>query len=241
MIWMLLLLGTTPAELDEGVKKADALAARAGTIPADKQPDEHRKAVDSALRAYDALIAKKPKDRRFVPRVRRRKATLLKREKRLSEALAEYEAIVSGRARRRDKARANYEAARLLPPKLACKRLAAVMSGYPDLTSVVAQAGVLRGRLLEGLQLLVDAERAYRFVIDRCADEPKYAIDAYDRLALLCIACGDSVHARTWLRACVRRYVKRASRGDRYGAYLSRLLGDMRAPRALNEAAAGRR
>lgn len=233
---LLLLLAPSPEELNKGLEEADKLAAQARVL----EDDARKKGVAKALKAYDALIALRPKDRRFVPRVRRRKASLLKREKRIEEALAEYDKILTGRARRKEKARALYEGARLLPPKPAIKRLQRALAEYRDITANAAKSSLLLGKTYERLKRVSDAERAYRYVIDRCADEAKEAITAYDRLALLCIAHREPEQARRWLRTCVRRFEKRASRGDKYGGYISRLLGDMRAPRKLTEALADR-
>jgi tetratricopeptide (TPR) repeat protein len=147
--------------------------------------------------------------------------------------LAEYDAIVNGRARRKEKARALYEGARLLPPEQSEKRLRRTLEEYRDVESVAARASLQRGRVLERLRRGKEAEQAYRYVIERCAGEARQAVEAYDRLALMLIARGDARAAQAWLRRCVRKYEKRASRGDRYGAFLSRLLGDMKAPRKL--------
>ena len=230
LLLVVVLLGSPEDEL----KKADALAAAAKAA----EGQARKKAVEKALDAYAAVILARPKDRRLVPRVRRKRASLLKGEGRIGEALAEHDAIYNGRARRRDKARALYEGARLLPPEQSEKRLRRALREFKDITSVTAKASLERGRVLERLKRPRDAERAYRYVFERCADEAKQAVEAYDRLALLCIAGGDGKQAQAWLRACVKKYVKRASRGDKYGAFLSRLLGDMKAPRKLTEALA---
>ena len=105
---VLLLLGP-PA--DPALDAADALAARAR---AEIDAGKRAAAVEVALQAYAALVAARPKDRRFVPLVRRRRASLLKREKRYAEALAEHDAIVAGRSRRKDRARALFDGAALL-------------------------------------------------------------------------------------------------------------------------------
>ena len=64
----------------------------------------------------------------------------------------------------------------------------------------------------------------------------KEAIEAYDRLALLALVSKDTRRARRWLAACMDRYEKKATRQDRFGRYVARLLGDMKSPSRLNEA-----
>jgi tetratricopeptide (TPR) repeat protein len=222
----------------EALTAADKLAAQARAL----EPPHRGPAVERALAAYEAVVKAHPKDRRLVPRVRRRKATLLRQEKRFNEALAEHDAIVAGRARRKDKARAIYDGASLLEKSGALQpseeRYAQAVKEYPDIDYVRAKASLARGRVLVRLQRGKEAEACWRHVVDRCGDHAKVAIDAYDRLALLAIARGDPKRARRWIYACVRRYEKRASRGDRYGAFLSRLMGDMKSPHKLTEALA---
>jgi hypothetical protein len=103
---------------------------------------------------------------------------------------------------------------------------------------VRAQAAFLLGRVLERVARPKEAERAYRYVVTRCRDEAEPVIAAYDALALLAIRQKKPRTARRWLRECFGRYEKRATRGDRYGAFISRLLGDMQAPGRLAAAAA---
>ena len=232
MTWALaLLLCASPAD---DLKKADKLAVAARSA----EGEQRKRAVAKALDAYAALIRERPKDRRWVPRIRRKRASLLKGEGRIPEALAEHDRIYAGRSRRRDRARALYDGARLLPPEQSEKRFRRVLKEFSDVTSQCAKAALERGKALEKLGRSAEAERAYRYVTERCRDEAKQAVEAYDRLALLEIARGRAKEAQRWLRACVRRYIKRASRGDRYGAFLSRLLGDMKAPKRLTEALA---
>jgi hypothetical protein len=84
-----------------------------------------------------------------------------------------------------------------------------------------------------------DAKRCYRFVVEKCRDEAEAVISAYDALALLAVEGKDLREAQRWLRECRDRFEKRATRGDRYGAFVSRLLAGMRAPAALAQAMGG--
>ena len=86
---------------------------------------------------------------------------------------------------------------------------------------------------LETMARRKEAERAYRAVLDKCRDQTRECIAAYDALALIALRQGDSRRARKWLRACTKRFEKRATRADRYGAFVARLLGEMKAPRGL--------
>jgi tetratricopeptide (TPR) repeat protein len=224
----------------DALKAADKLAAQARAL----DPPARGPAVAKALAAYEAVAAAHPKDRRLVPRVRRRKATLLRQEKRYNEALAEHDAIVKGRARRKDKARALHDGAALLERAGALgpaeKRYARAVEEYGDVDYVRAKASLARGRVLLALKRGKEAEACWRHVVDRCGDHAKVAIDAYDRLALLAIQRKNPKRAQRWIYSCVKRYEKRAARGDRYGAFLSRLLGDMKSPHKLTEALARR-
>jgi tetratricopeptide (TPR) repeat protein len=228
------LLLASPVE--EALAKADALAAAARAAP----PEAQGKAVDEALAAYDRAIALRPKDEKLVPRVRRRRATLLRLAGRPKEALAEHDRIVSGRARRKDRARALYDGALLLEKgadfAAAEARLARVLEEYKDDVRTCAEAALARGRVLERMARPEEAKRAYRFVVGEFRDEAEAAISAYDALALLAIAEKDTRAAQRWLRECRERFEKRATRGDRYGAFVSRLLAGMRAPAALAQA-----
>ena len=230
-ILLLLVLLANPEE--EEVKRADTLAAHARTL----EGKEREHAVDRALEAYRSILKRHPKDRRLVPRLRRRRASLLKREGRVKEALEEQDAIVRGRARRKDKARALHDGAILLERAKdyhkAEQRLRRALEEYPDITSTRAKASLARGRVLEAMGRPKEGKKAYRYVVERCWGEAKEAISAYDALALLAIREGRVDQARRWLRACTARYEKRASRADRYGAFLSRRLGAMKAPREL--------
>jgi tetratricopeptide (TPR) repeat protein len=220
------------------LEEADRLAAKARAAKGGPEKDH---AVERALAAYAAILADRPKDLKLVPRVRRRRAALLKHAGRPRAALAEYDAVVSGRGRRKDKAGALYDGARLLERGgdfgAAEKRLRRAIEDYGDVVRVRAKAALLLGRVLEKMARPKEAERAYRYVVARCRDEAEPAIAAYDALALLAIRRGKPRVARRWLRECFSRYEKRATRGDRYGAFVSRLLGDMRAPTALAAAA----
>lgn len=228
------ILLATPVE--EALAKADALAAAAKAAP----PERQAKAVDEALAAYDRVIAMRPKDDKLVPRVRRRRATLLKLALRPKEAVAEHDRIVSGRARRKDKARALLDGALLLEKgadfAAAEARLARVLAEYKDDVRACAEAALARGRVLERMVRPEDAKRSYRFVLEKCRDEAEAVISAYDALALLAIAGKDVREAQRWLRECRDRFEKRAMRGDSYGAFVSRLLAGMKAPAALAQA-----
>lgn len=228
------LLLATPVE--EALAKADALAAAARAAP----PDRQAKAVDEALAAYDRVIALRPKDEKLVPRVRRRRATLLRFAGRPKEALAEYDRILDGRARRKDKARALRDGAALLEKggdfAAAEARLARVLDEYGDDVRERAEAALARGRVLEKMARPADAAKCYRFVVEKCRDEAEAVIASYDALALLAIARKDFAEARRWLRDCRQRFERRATRGDRYGAFVSRLLAEMKAPLALAKA-----
>ncbi|MFI5402739.1 MAG: hypothetical protein ACHQ1G_07375 [Planctomycetota bacterium] len=229
------MLLSTPVE--EALAKADALAAAAKAAP----PEQQAKAVDVALAAYDQVIAMRPKDEKLVPRVRRRRAALLKLAGRPKEALAEHDRIISGRARRKDKARALLDGALLLEKggdfAAAEARLARVLDEYGDDVRACAESALVRGRVLEKMARPADAAKSYRFIVEKCRDEAEAVISAYDALALLAIARKDVREAQRWLRECRDRYEKRATRGDRYGAFVSRLLGEMKAPQALAQAA----
>lgn len=232
---IVLLLG--PAG-EQALKKADATAAAA---KAEIEPRRRAAAIETALKAYAAVIKQHPKDRRLVPRVRRRRASLLKKEGRLREALEEQDRIVAGRSRRKDRARAIYDGARLLEkmgylPE-ASARYKRAADDFPDVDGTRAKAVLARGRLLERLGKEEQAVAAYRLVIKKCGDrEAEQVVEAYDRLALLEIRNGRTKEAKRWIYACVRRYQRRAARGDKRGAYLSRLLGDMASPLALTKA-----
>lgn len=235
MIAVFLLVLAGPVE--RALADADVLAAEARAAPDEKKAA----AVERALKAYGGVIELRPKDMKLVPRVRRRRASLLKHAGRPRDALAEYDAILDGRARRKDRARALYDGARILERAqdlgAAERRLVRVFEDYKDITNVRAKAALLHGKILETTARPREAERAYRMVVKRCRDETKAVIRAYDALALLAVQEGRPRRARRWLRACVDRYEKRAARGDRYGRFVARLLKEMRAPAALAEAA----
>jgi len=224
----LLLLATPP-----GWAEADELAARARSLEGEAQ----RRAVSEAMKAYDALLKEHEKDRKLLPRLRRRRASRLKRVGRVRDARAEHDAIVAGRARRSDKARALVDGARLLEDKeAAVARLGEAIRRYPDVARMRAKAARLRGGLLEELGRPDEAEKSYRIVVEKCRFEEKEAIAAFDALALLELERGRIRHARRWIKRCFDTYEKRAARGDRKGAFLARRLGAMKAPAALAEA-----
>jgi len=214
-------------------KAADDLAAQVRAL----EGEAREEAVVKALAAYDAILGKVERDRKLGPRVRRRRASLLKRVGRTADALKEYDAIVEGRARRADKARALVDGAELLADKEdAVRRLTRAVDGYPDESRTRARAARLRGSLLEDLGRTDEAARSYRLVVEKCRFEEKEAIAAFDALALLEIRRGRLDAAERWIRTCFRAYEKRAARGDRKGAFLGRQLGAMKAPQALAEA-----
>jgi len=227
-----------PARADP-LAAADALAAQARALP-DEEPEQRAakdRAVDAALEAYATVLAAHAKDQKLAPRTRRRRASLLQHAGRLREALAEHDAIVAGRARRKDRARALYDGAKLIEKggdfHAAEQRMARAVKEYPDVIAIRAKASLSRGALLERMMRPREAAAAYRYVVDRCWNEVKPAVAAYDALALLALADGRPKEAQRWLRACMTRYHKRAQRDDRFGAYLSRLLGAMKAPARL--------
>ena len=232
---MSLLLFLLLSPFDTALAEADRLAAVARA--ALEQPGK----VDAALEAYDALLKRYGKDLKLAPRLRRRKASLLKRAERPREALEEYDRIVTGRARRKDKARALYDGARLLEKAAdfagAEARLRRAMDDFGDIIRTRAKASLALGKLLESQARTKEAERAYRHVVEKCRDQAKASIAAYDALALLALKRERPREAHRWLRACTKRYEKRATRDDKYGVLVSRLLGEMRAPRALAAAA----
>ncbi len=221
----------TPAERE--LEEADKLAALARVAA----PEAREKAVEEALRSYDALLAAHGKDQKFAPRVRRHRATLLKGVDRPLDALKEHDAIVAGRARRKDKARALCDGAALLVRAGdlhgAERRLARAIDEYGDVANVRAEASLERGRLLCRTGRTRDAVACWLHVVERCRDEEKIAIEAYDELALLAIEEGDAREARKWLRACTDAFGKRAARDDKQGKFLSRQLGAMKAPQRL--------
>ncbi len=235
-VLLLLFLADPPAFARE-LERADALAAaaRAETEEARRTP-----AVQAALDAYAALLATRPKDPKAVPRLRRRRATLLAAVGRGADALAEQDALLAGPSARYDRARALLEGARLLGKAgdvhAAEKRCARAVEEYGDEVSIAAQALLERGRCLKRLARPKEAEAAWRRITERFRDEVKAAVDAFDELAILEIEAGRRDKARGWLKACAAEYEKRAARGDRYGAMLSRLLGEMKAPAMLQRA-----
>ncbi|MEM8883828.1 MAG: hypothetical protein AAGD14_07165 [Planctomycetota bacterium] len=190
--------------------------------------------VPDALAAWDALIRASGKDRKQLPRARRGRAGVLRAAGRWKEALAEHDRIVEGRARRRDRARALFDGARLLQrmeqPKAAIPRLARLREDYGDEVRLCAQAALLQGELLVSVGSVRKGERAFRFVVEKCRDEDKQVILAYDQLALLELARGRRKAAQRWLERCRKRYEKRAARDDRKGRFLARQLGAMKAP-----------
>ncbi len=230
------LAGLLAAPVAEELKRVDVRADLARAM--DPGPARDR-AVDDALAAYRALLDRHERDLKLAPRLRRRRASLLKRVGRIEEAVAEHDRIVSGRGRRKDKARALYDAAELLRrlklPDQAERRLAKALEDYRDIANVRAKALLARGEILREAGKTKQARRAWEELVRRCSDEAKTAIAGYDALAMLALDEGDPRRARRWLERCVRCYGKRAGKPDRYGAFLSRQLGEMRAPARLAE------
>ena len=230
---------TVGSPFDEALVAADALAAQARAVPAEDKTKGA--AVQCALDAYGALLREKGKDPKLGPRLRRRRASLLKHAGRSVDALAEYDAIVNGRARRKDRARALVDGGKLLERSLdhvgAAARYRRAAEDYRDIVRVRAEATVRWGRMLEMFAKPKGAARCYRLVIDKCGDQAEWVIASYDALALMAVRASEPGRARRWLSRCVARFEKRAARGDKYGAFVARLLGAMKAPAAL--AAAG--
>ncbi|MHC4956043.1 MAG: hypothetical protein ACYTGZ_19535 [Planctomycetota bacterium] len=224
------------ALLASPLEQADALAAAARAAKGERKDG----AVEIALAAYAALLKQARKDRRLHPKLRRRRASLLKHHGRLAEALIEHDAILDGRARRVDKARALFDGATILEASgkldAAERRLKEAVDRYRDATRNRARAARKRGAILERLGRGDEAERSYRLVVEKCRHEEKEAIAAYDALALQSLRRGQPRRARRWLRECFDCYAKRAARGDKKGAFLGRQLAAMKAPLALAEA-----
>ncbi len=222
------------------LEKADALAAVARR---EKDAAQKTKAMRAALAAYDELLAQKPKDRKQVPRLRRKRASLLRACGLLQEAVEEHDKIVAGPARRKDKARAWREGGALLlrnkNPVAAERYMRCAIEEFGDIIAERARALLALGSLLAARGETKEAERAWRAILKRCRDETKTVVAAYDRLALLAIAKGDKKRARRWLRECVQVFEKQAARDDRRGRYVARLLGEMKAPGALHTTAPG--
>jgi len=231
MVGVLLLIVLAPGSMS--MESADALAAVARATRGDGKDA----AVSKALDAYAKLLVSRAKDRRLVPRLHRRRASLLRHAGKLDAALHEQDTILKGKADRRDRARALLDGAKLLESlgrlDRAELRLREAVDRYRDATRTCALAALRRGAILEKLKREREALRCYRFVVEKCRFEEKVAIEAYDALALHAVARQRPRDARRWLRACVRRYGKRAARGDKKGAFLGRQLGAMKAPAAL--------
>ena len=242
LLGLVLLFGPRPARdkrsIEERLKDADFLAAQARQ----ERGAAKDAACSRALEAFAEILRLKPKDYRLAARVRRRRASLLRSAGRMREALAEQDAIVEGKARRKDRARALYDGALLLRALGDAagteRRLNQVLERYRDIQPIRAKTLMERGDLMMERGRPDYARAAWREVVDKCPDEEKQAIAAFDRLALQAVDEGDTRRARRWLQRCVETYGKRAARGDRTGAFLSRQLGAMRAPARLAEATA---
>ncbi len=219
------------------IEEADALAAKAR---AEQDEARKKKAVREALAAYRRIIDDRPKDQKLVPRVRRRRASLLKHAGRVCDALHEYTLIVQGRARRKDKARALRDLGKLLEragdlPR-AERYLKRALEDYSDQVRIRAECLLLLGKVKEQQNRPDVARTAYQLVIKKCKDHVKPAIEAYDRLALIELRAGRPDRARKWLRRCTNQYEKRATRDDKFGRYVANLLGKMKSPRAIAKA-----
>jgi hypothetical protein len=236
MIGLLLALASLAGEDPaKALARADALAALARAADEASRP----KAVDEALRAYAALLESRPKDPETVPRARRRRAGLFLLLGHGREALAEHDAILRGPSARGDRARALVEGAAILAREgdfaAVEKRCRRAVEEYADERTWAAQAALERGRALVRLGRPREAEESFRLVHGRFGDEAKEAIASFDALALLLLSRGDPDRARALLRDCFERYAKEASGDGRRARYLSRLLGEMKAPSALAE------
>ena len=222
------------ASVAEELERVDTQAALARAMEPGPAREE---AVETALAAYQELLDQNARDLKLVPRLRRRRASLLKRVGRLEDAVAEHDRIVGGR--RKDKARALYDAAELLRrlerPEEAERRLARALGDYRDIANVRAKALLARGEILRAAGKPGQARRCWEELVRRCRDEAKTAIAGYDALAMLALDEREPRRARRWLERCVRCYGKRAGKPDRYGAFLSRQLGEMKAPARLAE------
>jgi len=237
-----LLLAPLPDEAAKPLDAADLLAARARAIKGKTKENERARstATQAALNAYAAALRVHGKDAKLAPKIHRRRAALLVSGGRLAEALAEHDAIPKGRSRRRDCARALFEGAavleRMKQPAAAVSRLSQVLDRYSDVSRMRARAALRKGVLLEALGRPTAAGEAYRLVVKRCRAQEKEAIEAFDALAVLAIRSGNAKQAQRWIDACLRTYSKRATRGDKKGAFLGRQIGAMKAPLMIAKA-----
>jgi tetratricopeptide (TPR) repeat protein len=221
---------------------ADSLAAQARAIKGDSEESARARAVaiQSALDAYGKTLRIHEKDAKLAPRIRRRRAALFVQASRYPEALAEHDAILKGRARRKDCARALFEGARVLErmkqPVAAIARLSRALDRYGDVSRVRARSALQKGVLLEAVGQRDAAANAYRIVVKKCRAQEKEAIAAFDALAVLALRNGDTKKAQRWIDACLRTYAKRATRGDKKGAFLGRQIGAMKSPVMLVKA-----
>lgn len=232
----LLALAVAAPPAERMLEDADRLAARARASPEEKREAAAKEALD----AYSAILEAWPKDRETIPRARRRRAALLQHLGRVRDAIAEHDAILAGRARRKDRARALYDGAMLLAKAGdlhgAERRLARVGEEYGDVSSTRGKALLARAALLRDSGRAKEAQRLFQQAVHDCRHEEKLAIEAYDALALMALDAGDPASARRWIARCMDRYRKRAERGDKFGDYVARLLGDMKAPARLASA-----
>ena len=203
---------TAPPELDE----IDRWASEAR---AEKDPQRKRTLMRRALDAYEERIALRPKDRKLVPRLRRKRAGLLKACGEHERALAEYQRLADGPSRRKDRARAWREAGelavRMNQTAAARTYLRRVLDDYGDIVAERARALLALGALHEKAGEHKQATRCWKAILDRCRDEVKEVVGAYDRLALQAIRAGDPKTARRWLERCTKRFEKRATKRRR--------------------------
>jgi len=233
-LW-LLLVAATPQE--SAMDAARELARAASAAPEETRAVLFQKTLD----AYGAILERWPKDRKLIPKVRRRRAKLFQELGKVRDAIAEHDEVVNGRFSRYDRARALLEGAKIADKAgqayaaaLRCKQ---ARERFGDEGSIVSKALLLEASCFEKMSRPKRAARLYAELVDKHSDRAKEAVAAYDALALMEIRAGRFDRARRWLRRCTKRYEKRAARCDRWGLHVGRLLGDMKAPRTLAEKA----
>ncbi|MEE8106179.1 MAG: hypothetical protein V3T86_11655 [Planctomycetota bacterium] len=231
-LW-LFLLAATPQE--DAMDAARELARAASAAPEETRAVLFQKTLD----AYGAILKRWPKDRELIPKVRRRRAKVLQQLGKVREAIAEHDAVVTGRFSRYDRARALLEGAKIADKAgqahVAALRCKQARERFGDEGSIISKALLLEAACFQKMSRPKQATRLYAELVDKHSDRAKEAVAAYDALALMEIDAGRLDRARRWLRRCAKRYEKRAARGDRWGLHVGRLLGDMKAPRALAE------
>lgn len=226
------------------LESADLLAARARAVKgySDERVSARNVAVQAALGAYERAFRMHHKDAKLAPKIRRSRASLLVSARRYPEALAEHDAIVKGRGRRKDRARALFDGAvvleRMKQLEPAIARLTSALDRYPDVSRMRARSALRKGSLLEKVGRPDAARDAYRLVVKKCRAQEKEAIEAFDALAVLELRSENVKQAQRWVDACLKTYAKRATRGDKKGAFLGRQIGEMKAPAMIARAAA---